>query len=290
MILVTGAAGMVGSYFVRLREQFAEPLDLTDIDTLDVRDPYAVRERVTRGRYSLVVHLAAETDVDRCELEPDHAYQTNAIGTQNVALACQTSGIPLVYVSTAGIFGGDGKLGPFTEYDEPCPANVYGRSKLAGERIVQRLLSRCFIVRAGWMMGGLGKDKKFVAKIIEQVRRGKNILAVNDKFGSPTYARDLVLGIRDLILTHYFGIYHMTSHGTCSRYDIAKRIVDFLKAPLTVTPVGSDRFPLAAPRATSEAMRNLNLELLGLDRMRSWQESLTSYLEEWCSEEGRAGA
>lgn len=282
MILVTGAGGMVGSYFELLRDEFPEPLDLTDRETLDVRDWDAVRSRVVGGRYTHVIHLAAETDVDRCEVEPDHAYRTNAFGTQNVALACQLAGIPLVYTSTAGVFGGDGARGPFTEYDEPNPANVYGRAKLEGERAIERLMDRYYVVRAGWMMGGGPKrDKKFVSKIIEQVSKGRDIEAVDDKVGSPTFARELVLGIRALIRTERFGLYHMTNRGACSRHDVACRIVSFMGAKVKVTPVSSARFPLPAPRADSEAMRNLKLEFLGMDRMSTWESALDAYLTEW---------
>ena len=280
MILVTGAAGMVGSYFAELAAEFDDALDLTDIDTLDVTDFDVVIRRVTSANYTTVVHLAAETDVDLCERRPEHAYRTNAIGTHNVALACQAKGAQLVYVSTAGVFGGDGAMGPFTEYDAPSPANMYGHAKLAGERHVERLLDRYFIVRAGWMMGGSSKDKKFVAKILAQINAGADIMAVTDKVGSPTFARELVLGIRDLLRSRRFGLYHMTNHGVCSRYDVARRIVEYLDAPVSVTPVTSDRFPLPAPRANSEAMRNFNLELHGLDRMSDWRGALDAYLKE----------
>jgi dTDP-4-dehydrorhamnose reductase len=272
---------MVGSYFHSLSEEFGEPLDLTDIDTLDVTDMSLLGSRISSHQYSWVIHLAAETDVDRCEREPAHAFRVNAIGTQNIALACQSAGIGLVYVSTAGVFGGDGALGPFTEYDPPCPANVYGFSKLAGERHVERLLNRYFIVRAGWMMGGKDKDKKFVGKILSQVKAGGDIRAVDDKLGSPTFAKELVAGIRDLLGSGRFGLYHMTNHGSCSRYEIARHIVHFIGATSNVIPVNSAHFPLPAPRANSEAMRNLNLELTGMDRMSSWQRALDAYLEEW---------
>ncbi|MDQ2943609.1 MAG: sugar nucleotide-binding protein, partial [Candidatus Dormibacteraeota bacterium] len=193
-----------------------------------------------------------------------------------------------VYTSTAGVFGGDGAMGPFTEYDAPSPANVYGHAKLAGERHVERLLDRYFIVRPGWMMGGNTKDKKFVSKILAQLDARQDILAVNDKVGSPTFARELVLGIRDLIRSGRFGLYHMTNHGVCSRFDVAARIVEVLGAKVRVSAVGSDRFPLPAPRANSEAMRNLNLELTGMDRMSSWQDALDAYLEE-CRGQSAAG-
>ena len=289
MILVTGANGMVGSYFAALASEFDEPLDLTDLDTLDVTDLDAVKRHVASRDYSAVVHLAAETDVDRCEREPDHAYRANAMGTQNVALTCMSAGTVMLYVSTAGVFGGDGAPGPFTENDTPRPANVYGHSKLAGERHVERLLNRYFIVRAGWMMGGKTKDKKFVAKILAQVEAGRDIYAVDDKIGSPTFARELVLGIRDLLRSGRFGLYHMTNRGVCSRYDVARRIVAFTGARVRVIPVNSAHFPLPAPRASSEAMRNLNLELIGLDRMSGWQDALDAYLRECTGSEGAAG-
>jgi dTDP-4-dehydrorhamnose reductase len=291
VILVTGADGMVGTYFAKLRTEFDEALELTDIDSLDVTDWSAVRDRIAApGRYSTVVHLAAETDVDGCEREPDRAFLTNAVGTHNVALACQSAGTVMVYTSTAGVFGGDGASGPFTEYDTPHPANTYGLSKLAGETHVTQLLNRFFIIRPGWMMGGNAKDKKFVAKILMQVREGGGeIRAVIDKSGSPTYARELVLGIRDLLRSSRFGLYHMTNHGVCSRYDVATRIVRFLRADVRVVPVNSAHFPLAAPRANSEAMRNLNLELIGLDRMSRWEDALDAYLEE-CTGQSRPRA
>jgi len=280
VILVTGANGMVGSYFHELARDFGEPLDLTDLDTLDVRDLEAVRRRVRRNQYSAVIHLAAETDVDRCEREPEHAFRTNAVGTQNVALACQSSSTVMLYTSTAGVFGGDGAPGPFTEQDPPHPANVYGASKLAGERHVKALLDRFFIVRPGWMMGGNAKDKKFVAKILAKVREGRDIQAVNDKVGSPTFARELVLGIRELLQSGRYGLYHMTNHGVCSRYEVACAIVEYMRSNVRVIPVNSAHFPLPAPRAASEAMRNLNLELVGLDHMSDWRAALVSYLEE----------
>jgi dTDP-4-dehydrorhamnose reductase len=280
VILVTGANGMVGSYFPVLATEFDEPLELTDLDTLDITDRGAVKRRIASGRYSSVIHLAAETDVDRCEREPEHALRVNAIGTENIALACRSAGVVMVYASTGEVFGGDGAPGPFTELDEPHPANVYGASKLAGEKNVQQILERYFIVRSAWMMGGCGKDKKFVSKIVAQVKNGREIRAVSDKKGTPTYARELVLGIRDLLRSRRYGLYHMVNHGVCSRYDMAKHIVERLGANVPVIPVDSAQFPTSAPRASSEALRNMNLGVIGMDRMSTWHHALDAYLDE----------
>lgn len=280
-ILVTGAGGMVGSYAQRV---FAgAELILTDVAEgcvpLDIRDPAAVMRAVVAERPDLVLHLAAATDVDRCEQEPDWAYHVNAIGTQNVALACQELDVPMVYVSTAAVFSGE-KPEPYHEFDEPSPVNVYGDSKLAGERIVSSLLRRYYIVRSSWMIGGGERDKKFVGKVARLLIDGPRPLpAVNDTRGNPTYAKDLLGGIRALIETDYYGLYHMANAGHASRYDIALVLREALQRPeVEIHAVSSERFPLPAPRPRSEAVRNLKLELLGLSPMRPWRQALEDYV------------
>ncbi len=227
------------------------------------------------------MHLAAETDVDKCELEPDQAYLTNTIGTQNVALSCQKRDIIMVYVSTIGVFDGN-KPEPYTEFDEPNPINVYGKSKLWGERIVQSFLKKYYIVRAGWMMGGgPRKDKKFVAKIIKQILEGKKeLMVVNDKFGSLTYTVDFSKCLTNLIETGCYGLYHCTNKGWASRYEVAKKIVEYMGLnDVKIIAVSSAHFPLPAPRARSEACYNYKLELMRMDKMRPWEEALRDYIE-----------
>jgi len=280
-MLVTGAGGMVGSYVPEVFSDYE--LALTDtvngLPNLDVRDPTSVKKAVAETKPDIVLHLAAATDVDRCEQEPDWAYHNNAVGTQNVALACQALDVVMVYISTAGVFWGD-KPDPYNEFDVPNPANVYGHSKLAGEHIVASLLRRFYVVRAGWMIGGGSRDKKFVGIIARMILEGKNPLRiVSDKIGTPTYAKDLLKGIHRLLETGYYGLYHMANKGTCSRYDVAMELRRILGRPkVEMLPVSSAYFPLPAPRANSEAMRNLKLELLGLDGMRPWQDALGEYV------------
>jgi dTDP-4-dehydrorhamnose reductase len=281
-IFVTGAAGAVGSY---VPEVFADDeLVLTDLvggdyDPLDVCEGQEVRAAVREAKPDVILHLAAATDVDRCEQDPNLAYRTNALGTENVALACREAGATLVYVSTAGVFPGD-KPEPYTEFDEPDPANVYGRSKLAGERFVTSQLTNYYIVRAGWMIGGAHLDHKFVGKLTELIRSGRERLqAVDDKIGTPTFARDLLGGVQRLLAAGHVGLYHLTNDGFASRYEIALELRRILDRPdLVVEPVSSAYFPLPAPRARSEAMRNYKLELLGLQPMRPWQEALEEYV------------
>jgi dTDP-4-dehydrorhamnose reductase len=286
-ILLSGSAGMLGSALCptlmkRKHEVFATDLAPTtnEMKALDVRDFKHVEAMVKDVKPDIFMHLAAETDVDRCELEPDHAYMTNTIGTQNVAIACQRQNIIMVYISTIGVFYGD-KFEPYVEFDTPNPINVYGQSKLEGEKIVQSLLNKYYIVRAGWMVGGgPARDKKFIGKIIRQLDETQTLKAVNDKIGSPTYTMDFSRCLSDLIETGFFGLYHCTNKGYCTRFDVAKKIVEILgQTDVTVEPVSSAYFPLPAERARSEMSRNYKLELLGLDTARNWADALRDYID-----------
>ncbi|MFA4905547.1 MAG: dTDP-4-dehydrorhamnose reductase [Candidatus Margulisiibacteriota bacterium] len=279
MILITGANGMVGSY---VKEVFSEEeLALTDVPEMDVTDKKCVLSIMEKYKPKIVLHLAAETDVDKCEKEVDHAFRTNALGVQNVVLACQQYDAELVYISTGGVFNGKPKQ-LHTEFDPPSPLNIYSAAKYAGEKIIRNHLSRYYIFRAGWMIGGgPKKDKKFVGKIIELCKTKTEINVVDDKYGSPTFARDLLAGIRYLIKKGNYGLYHLVNTGICSRYEIALEIVKLLNVKVKVNPISSDHFPLPAPRAASEAMRNYKLDLLGINPMNDWKAALANYVKEW---------
>lgn len=280
-VLVTGAAGAVGSYVPSVFTD-AE-LVLTSLGgehrRLDVRDPDAVSATFANVKPDVVLHLAAATDVDGCERDPDLAFASNATATENIALACRDNDCELVYVSTGAVFPGD-KPDPYVESDQPGPANVYGRSKLAGERNVAAVLDRYFVVRAGWMIGGAARDQKFVGKVAQLLRSGQTQLrAVNDKWGSPTYALDFLAGVKRLLESGRHGLYHCVNPGMVTRYDIAVELRAILDRPdVDIEPVSSDAFPLPAPRGRSEALRNHKLEVLGLDEPRTWQDALRAYV------------
>lgn len=287
---VTGANGMLGSALCPLLSEKGHDVLMTDINVsssqirfLDIRELLNTRRYVAEIRPDIVFHLAAETDVDKCEIEVDHAYMTNTIGTENMALICQELDIPMVYISTCGVFDGR-KPEPYNEFDQPNPISVYAKAKYEGERVVQNLLRKYFIFRAGWMIGGGKKDKKFVAKIVEQIKSKNEIRVVNDKIGCPTFTKDFSRCIIEVINSKRYGLYHITNTGCASRYDIACKIVEFLgKNDLVVKPISSAAFPLAAPRPRSEAVDNFKLKLLGIN-MRPWDNALKEYLSELTTE------
>ncbi len=275
-ILATGARGTLGGYLPD------EDVLKTDIDELDVTDRDTVSAWLNTTEPEIVLHLGAETDVDSCELNPDRAFEVNALGTRNVALECARRDIKLLYVSTAGVFGGE-KHTPYNEFDIAVPANEYGRAKLAGELYVRQFVPRSFVVRAGWMVGGgPDQEKKFIGKMLERASRTGSIRAVADRWGSPTYARDFAASMMKLIETDSYGIYHMVNEGACTRFEIAALVNELLGSPYKVTPVSSAEFPLSAPRARSEILDNLVLRLDGRSWMPEWRIAIRSYLEtEW---------
>jgi dTDP-4-dehydrorhamnose reductase len=293
-ILATGTGGMLGSALIPELHHAGHDIVATDlvaggthasgehIEPLDVRSVEHIEDFMASTRPDLVVHLAAETSLEACEIDRAHGWLTNAIGTKLVALACRRAGAQIAFVSSAGVFDGT-KEAPYDEFDEPNPVNCYGLSKHAAERYVRELLPESFIVRAGWMFGGGEKDHKFVAKIVNQLAQGATTLyAVGDKLGTPTYAPDFARCFVAMLSAQSFGLYHMACKGRCSRLDVTVKILEVLgRGDVEVVEVGSDHFAeeFFAPRPRSEVMRNLVLEMQGLDTMRSWESALAEYLE-----------
>lgn len=265
-ILTTGAEGMVGSYV-----NFGIK---TDVATLDVTDQKAVKTAFKKYKPEIILHLAAQTDVDKCQREPVRAYKINTFGTFNIAAASREFKAKMVYISTSAVFDGK-KNKPYTEKDVPNPQSVYARTKHLGEIIVRDIVPEYLILRAGWMFGGgPQKDKKFVAKIIKQLEKPE-IKAVNDIIGSPTFAKDLIEAVKTLLKEKRTGLYHIINEGVCSRYDMAQEIVKTLKPSIKVTPVTSEYFNLAAPRGTEALISELKI-------MQPWQGALKEYLlKEW---------
>jgi dTDP-4-dehydrorhamnose reductase len=276
---------MVGAAVIPEFEMSGATVVATDIRPgwrkLDVRRSDEVRRAVAEVAPNLILHLAAETDLEVCERERQHCWSTNAEAVSQVAKIASSADIPLVYVSTAGVFDGM-KHGPYVESDQPSPVNQYGRSKLAGERAVVATCRRYFILRAGWMIGGGRVDHKFVGLILGQVAAGaQEINAVGDKWGSPTYNFDFARCVRALVKTEAYGIYHVASGGQPSRFEVAAHILDQLnRTDITLVKVESsyfsDRYPCRRPR--SEWLQNAELERLGINLMRPWTEALDEYL------------
>ena len=290
-ILVTGAAGMLGFALCPCLLESGHQVLATDIrnltrdiQILDVRDLNKVRDFCRYNKPDSVMHLAAETNLELCEKDVSHAYVTNTVGTRNLAWICRDMDIPMIYISSIGVFDGT-KLDPYDENDVPNPINVYGRTKWAGEIIVESVLKKHFIVRAGWMIGGGEREKKFVALIIQQIRNGaRQIQVVTDKIGTPTYNVDFARGLVWLVSSKHYGTYNLSSGAIVSRYQVAQKILQTL-GRIDVVLIGItsdsqyilDNYPTSRPR--SETMRSIKTAALNLNCMRPWDVALVEYLK-----------
>ena len=263
--LVTGGDGMVGSYI-----DFGIK---TNRNSLDVTDRESVRAAFAFHRPQAIIHLAAETSVETCTREPARAYLVNAVGTYYVAQAAAEAGIRLIYVSTNAVFPGK-KSGVYTTEDVPSPADTYGHSKYLGELAVRGLCTDYCIVRTSSVFGGgKQKDKKFVGKILSQ-RNEATIQAAEDAISVPTFGKDLVASLRDLLMRKEQGTFHAVNGSPCSRFACAEMIAHLMHFTGKVVPVPSSVFGGSGS----------NVALASSLSLRPWQEALEEYLaNEWSS-------
>ncbi len=289
-VLITGCGGMLGSDFYVAAQKIYSTILATDIDIneswlsyLDVRDIGAVEKIFNEFKPQIVFHLAALTDMEHCETQVKDCWATNALGTENIAIIAEKINATVVYISTAGIFGGE--KDEFHDFDIPHPLSMYAKSKYHGERFVQEYIKKYFVFRAGWMMGGgIKKDKKFIKKIYDQIKSGKKeIFVVDDKFGTPTYTKNFSESMLKVIQTGYYGVYNQSGEGGGSRYEVAVEFIKLLDLfqQIKVTRVSSDFFKntLFAPRPVSEKMINLKLNMRNINHMEDWKKSLKEYSE-----------
>lgn len=282
MILVTGGTGMLGRDVVASLEAAGIEAQLADRSKFDLTDPRGVYDYVAGAGVSVVIHLAAETNVDLCERDPRRAGVANHLATEAIALAAQQAGAYLIYISTSNVFGTEGRFS-YNELDLPGSLNYYGKSKLMGENAVRSLLpSRSLIIRPGWMIGGGPEhDHKFVGRMIGQIRSGAETLsAVSDKYGSITYAKRLAEFIVWAVQIQHTGLVHFASTGAVSRLQIAEAIGLFFGFPGTLNGVSSSEYPLSAPRPQSEALVSIYMPThLGSPGPNDWRTDLQDYLE-----------
>ena len=279
---------MLGEAFYNIFSNGYE-LKCTDIDInekwlsyLDFRDFENYKKDVFEFNPDYLFHLGAHTNLEYCEKEVDDAYLTNTLSVENATFIANYLDIPLLYISTAGIF--DGNSDTYDDWSLPNPLGIYARSKYMAELFVKENAKRYLICRAGWMMGGgPKKDKKFVNKIINQLKDGaKEIFVVNDKMGTPTYTYDFAKNVELLISKEFWGLYNMVCKGITSRFDVAKKIIFYLNLEdkVSINSVSSDYFSkdYFAPRPLSERLLTKKLDYRNLNIMRPWEEALKEYL------------
>jgi dTDP-4-dehydrorhamnose reductase len=282
-ILITGADGQLGTDLCQaLKHYELIPLTIKDGDITDID---FVKKQVLTHKPDVIINTAAYVAVDACEDNKDLACQVNALGARNIAVLAEEINAKLIHISTDYVFGGEDKprTVPYTEFDKPVPCNIYGASKLAGEKLVRHLCHKHFIVRSSALFGvagAMGKGGNFVETMLKLAREIKELRVVNDQIFSPTYTRDLAGKIAQLIETEYYGVFHITNKGICSWYEFTREILKLAGLRTPLIPITSDQYPQKARRPEYSVLDNYQLRLLGMDDMPTWQEALKHYLTE----------
>ncbi len=288
-IYIAGCGGMLGeAFYTQFKDEYE--LKCTDKDVnaewlsfLDFRDFDAYKKDVDEFAPDYLFHLGAYTDLEFCEENADDTYMTNTLAVENAVYLANSLDIPMLYISTAGIF--DGAKDLYDDWDIPNPLGVYARSKYMGERYVCENAKRFLVCRAGWMMGsGPSKDKKFIQKLMKQLKDGKKeLFIVNDKDGTPTYTQDFAKTVKELIQKEYWGLYNCVCGGQTGRLEVAQELIKVLgkEEEIKITEVNSDYFKAEyyAERPASERLLTRKLELRGVNKMKDWKVALKEYVE-----------
>jgi len=253
-------------------------IGLKEIDICDYEDTL---DKVARSKPDLVINTAAFHNVDLCEDEPGQAFKVNVGGVQNIAEICREMDIPLMHFSTDYVFDGS-KGSPYIEDDCPGPLSIYAISKQGGERVVQYMLDKYYLVRLSGLYGLAGcvgkGNMNFVETILKLAESKKEIKVVDDQVLTPTSTVDVAGKLAELIMTGKYGLYHMTNTGSCSWFEFTCEIFKLMNINIDVVPVSSKEFGAKAIRPRYSVLNNANLKDIGISDLKHWKIALKNYL------------
>jgi dTDP-4-dehydrorhamnose reductase len=275
-VLLTGGRGLLGTPLAEYLRAGGATVLVTDVPEVDVTSAAAVQSAVDGFAPDVIVHLAAWTDVDGCELDPTRADAVNGEGTRVVAEASVRAGARLLYVSTDYVFDGSGSAA-HVEDEVTAPLSAYGRSKLAGEESVRQVGAAGWIVRCQSIYGR-GK-KSFADAILARARVAEPLSVVTDQVVCPTYADDLAAALADVVFRAPDGLYLASNAGHCTWYEFARAVLDESGfAETKIAPIPGAALGRAAPRPANSRFDCARLERALGRPMRPWRDALRSYL------------
>ncbi|MFZ0482551.1 MAG: dTDP-4-dehydrorhamnose reductase [Desulfobacterales bacterium] len=277
-IMITGDKGQLGTDCTKVLGKTHEVLGV-DIDEVDITQLPDIESLVQQFRPNIIVNCAAYTRVDDCEIEKELAWKANVTGAENLAKCVDKYGDRLIHISTDYVFDGRKKVPePYVETDKTNPISSYGRSKLEGEKAVQKATNRFIILRTAWLYGIRGHNfLKTMLKI--SLRSSDNkIKVVNDQFGSPTWSYRLALQIERLVETNAQGVFHATAKGYCTWYELAVYFLKKMDVPHTIIPCTTEEYPMPAPRPMNSILENRNLTEKGLNIMADWKSDVDEFV------------
>lgn len=270
-ILITGSNGQFGLTLTDLLSK--HDLILTDREELDITNSGAVNKFVSKAKPNTIINAAAYTAVDQAETEKDLAYKINFTGPKNLASVTKKIGAIFIHISTDFVFDGK-KKSPYKETDLPKPLSVYGQTKYDGEKAVEQIGGKYYILRTAWLYSPYGKN--FVKTIIRLGQEKDELKVVADEIGCPTYTYDLASAINKIIEKKSlppFGLYHFASNDFCSRFEFASEIVKLSGGKAKVSKTTAKEYGLPASRPAYSVLDCSKIKSLGIKTV-PWQESL----------------
>ena len=293
-ILLLGKNGQVGWELQRTMATLGE-ITAWDIEDLDLIDEKAIRTGVRKVQPQLIVNAAAYTAVDKAEEEPELAMAINGIAPGILAEEAKKIGAGIIHYSTDYVFDGT-KNSPYTEEDEPNPINVYGKTKLEGEKNIQNSGAPYFIFRTSWVYGTRGKN--FLLTILRLAKEREELTIVDDQIGSPTWSRMIAeataqvaaQGVKDIkdFMKEKSGIYHLTAQGATSWCGFAQTILENIQEGMylnekdlkckCITPIQSWQYPTSAKRPRYSVLDNTKMKKTFALQSDNWQEALSKSL------------
>lgn len=276
-VIVTGANGMVARAAIRHCLSLGDDVVGLTRAELDISDRDAVFQTINSALPHAVLNCAAYTNVDGAELNIEQCRAANVTGVESLAIACKKQDAVFVTISTDYVFDGR-KDGFYTQDDVPCPQGVYAKSKLEGEKAAAAVNENAVIVRSGWIYGESGTN--FLSVMHRFLDGGTKIKAIHDSYGTPTFAADLAIRLRELAEARTSGIYHAANAGEGTSYfGFAEKVCEiggFDK--FLIEPVSEDDLNRPAPRPANSRLRCVRSEMIGLAQLPDWQDALRRFL------------
>ena len=274
-ILVTGSTGQLGSDVVKELLKRGYSTLSPNRSELNLCSEDNIRNYILNSNCEAIVHCAAYTQVDKAEDEKDLCIKINATATKHIVKCAKILDIPMIYISTDYVFDGT-KDGKYTENDETNPINIYGESKLAGEKYVQEILDKYYIVRTSWVFNINGKN--FIETMLRLSKTNNQLSIVNDQIGSPTYTKDLSRLLVDMLETSKYGLYHATNEGYCSWYEFADTIFKLANINIDIKAINSNEYASRAKRPMNSKLSKDKLIEYGFKPLPHWEDALKDYL------------
>ena len=281
-VLVTGANGQLGNSIRLLAENHPGYNFLfTDVDTLDITNPASVRGMIKDNQVDFVLNCAAYTAVEKAEEDEALCRRINAFAVGVLGKAAHEAGAKMIHVSTDYVFSGT-SYRPYVETDVTCPVSAYGRTKLAGEEILQEVCPDAVIIRTAWLYSEFGSN--FVKTVLRLGKERDQLGFVFDQIGTPTYAGDLAAAILAVVTAderNAFvpGIYHFSNEGVCSWYDFTVKILQIAGIDCHVLPIETKDYPTKAVRPPYSVLNKKKIKTTYGITIPHWEESLRLCME-----------